>query len=268
MTLRACFSPSSTAFAHKHSKKWCPLKNSYLIAIFLILAFYSQVLAGNLSLIEKRLTELDKLNREAVQELGDIPKDGSIHYKANVYPQGTKEETIPGVSQKKFSFDYSKITSIEKKHPYTVQIGTSTSQLQCYKIASMLRRSGYPAFTSPLQLVNKEVWHRIFIGSFAAKDKAFHLKTELESKDISEGIIRNLPYAIQIGDSGSYDDLKSLRTKVTKFALQAYSTPVHDQKTGKFEGRLLVGAYKTKKDADYLLKSLRAEGFDARIVLR
>lgn len=240
-----------------------------LTLIFTIAVSYcSQAFAGNLSLIEKRLLELDKLNKEAVKELGDTPQNGTISFKAKVYPEGTKENSISGISERRFSFGSKKIVSVDELHPYTVQISSSQSQDQCFKVASMLRRAGYPAFTASLELKDKGVWHRIFVGSFATREQAEDIKTKLAEDEITDGFIRSLPYAVQVGTSGSNDDIKELRESVARQAYLPYSTPVRNQDTGEIEARLLVGAFKTKEDSANLIREFRDRGLTARVVKR
>lgn len=236
--------------------------------LIIAVSYCSQAFAGNLSLIEKRLIELDKLNKEAVKELGDTPQNGTISFKAKVYPQSSKEKSISGISEKRFSFGAKKIVSVDELHPYTVQISSSRSQDQCFKVASMLRRAGYPAFTASLELKDKGVWHRIFVGSFATREQAEDIKTKLTDDEITDGFIRSLPYAVQVGTSGSYDDLKELRERVASHAYLPYSSPVRNQETGEIEGRLLVGAFKAKEDSANLIREFRDKGLTAIVVKR
>lgn len=223
---------------------------------------------GNLSLIEKRLIELDELNKQAVKKSGELPKDGSVEIQATVLPTGSKKPSSTGVIERSFDFGKKTILSIDKKLPFTVQISSSQSQKQCYRVATMLRRAGYPAFTASLELKDKGVWHRIFVGSYSTREEAEVIKNKLEDDEISDGYIRSLPYAIQIGKAGTYDQIKTLRNDIFKLEYLPYTSTVRDTNLQKPQTRLLLGAYREKADTSSLLASLRQSGVEARVVTR
>ena len=43
--------------------------------------------AGNKEIIEKRIVELDNLNKQAVRQIPNLPKSGRVRLKANVIPE-------------------------------------------------------------------------------------------------------------------------------------------------------------------------------------
>jgi cell division septation protein DedD len=225
-------------------------------------------LAGNLSLIEKRLIELDKLNKQAVEQVGEIPQNGSIEIEAKVSPGDTDSQTDSGVQSNRFDFSKKHVLALDKKIPFTVQISASRSQQQCYRVAAMLRRTGYPAFTGSLKLKDQGLWHRIFVGSFATKEEAEKTRQSLEKDEITDSLIRNLPYAIQVGKSGTLESFKKLRGKLSAMQYMPYTSYVRDTATNTTQTRLLLGAFETKDDTSTLLNTLRAEGLEARVVNR
>lgn len=240
-----------------------------LSTVLLFLTFLvSEVFSGNLSLIEKRLLELDKLNKQAVQQAGPLPKDGSVAIEAKVGPTGSLKPSPSGIIERSFEFGKKTILSIDDKHPFTVQISSSRSQKQCYRVATMLRRAGYPAFTSSIELKDTGVWHRIFVGSYTSREEAEATKTKLETDEISDGFIRSLPYAIQVGYAVNYEGLKELRDNIFSLEYLPYTSSIRDTETNQPQTRLLVGAYKEKKDTSNLLAKLRKSGFKARVVIR
>ena len=143
-----------------------------LSAVVLLSIFLGalETTAGNLSLIEKRLIELDQLNKQAIQKAGEIPQNGSIEIKATVEPSKPMGKDAQWLQEKSFTFGQKTIMSIDQKFPYTVQISSSRSQDQCYRVANMLRRAGFPAFTASLQFKDQTTWHRIFIGPYTKID--------------------------------------------------------------------------------------------------
>lgn len=239
-----------------------------ILCITLTVFGLSNAFGGNLSLIEKRLLELDSLNKQAVQKSGELPQNGSVEIKAKVLPTGSKKPSSSGVIERSFDFGKKTILAIDNELPYTVQISSSRSKKQCYKVANMLRRAGFPAFTASLDLKDQGVWHRIFIGSYSTHEEAELIKDKLEKDEISDGYIRSLPYAIQIGRAGNYDQLKSLRNEIFGMEYLPYTSTVRDTKSEKPQLRLLIGAYKEKTDTSRLLAELRKSGMEARVVTR
>jgi len=243
---------------------------SFFIIVISLFFTMTNGWSGNLSLIEKRLLELDKLNKHAVQKSGEIPKDGSVEIHAKVLPGNTKTVSLPHVIEKSFDFGKKTILTIEKKSPYTVQISSSQVKKQCYRVAAMLRRAGYPAFTSEVDFKEKGIWHRIFIGSYTTRNEADAMKLTLGKDEISDGFITNLPYAIQIGKAtdrnvDSYiNDLKDQIFSLNYLPYTSYM--VSEDKTRMT--RLLVGAFKTKEEAHYLISNLRNNGLEAKMTNR
>ncbi len=240
----------------------------FFLVLFL-LSFPVQALSGNLTLIEKRLKELDQLNKEAVTASGQLPENGSVEIKATVLPGGIKaRKALPGVKTTRFNFGKKVILNLEQKQPYTVQISSSQVKSQCYRVASMLRRAGYPAFTSEVDFKDKGIWHRIFIGSFATRAEAEVIKNSLEEDEISDGFIRELPYAVQIDSAFSnMEDIRQIKTKVTSLNYLPYTSYILDKNKNR-KIRLLLGAFKTRADAASLLAGLRRNGLQARVVNR
>lgn len=240
----------------------------YLACLILFVQGASTALGGNLALIEKRLMELDKLNKQAVQEAGEIPQNGSVAIEARVKPGVASPDVNSGIGAGRFEFTKKTILSIDEKLPFTVQISSSRSQQQCYRVAAMLRRTGYPAFTSSFVLKDQGLWHRIFVGSFATREEAEKTRLDLEKDEIPDGMIRNMPYAVQIGSAGSLESLKDMRDKLGAMQYMPYTGYVRETTSDQPQTRLLIGAYETREDAAELLATLRAEGLIAIVVNR
>ena len=244
----------------------------YRLAFFIVLTvFFSGargVSAGNLSLIEKRLIELDKLNKLAVEQVGELPQNGSIEIEAKVLPGEGVSPQAPGVPRKRFDFTKKTVLALDEKVPFTVQISASRSQQQCYRVAAMLRRTGYPAFTGSLKLKDQGVWHRIFVGSFPTMEEAEKTRQSLEKDEITDSLIRIMPYAIQVGRDGTLESFKDLREKLSALQYMPYTSYVRDVGTSATQTRLLLGAFETKEDTATLVNALRSEGLEARVVNR
>jgi hypothetical protein len=227
--------------------------------------------AGNLSLIEKRLIELDKLNKQAIEQIGELPQNGSVEIEAKISPrEGAPDEASLPLDIPARRIDYTKktILSLDEKVPYTVQISASQSKQQCYRVAAMLRRTGYPAFTASLRLKDQRIWHRIFVGSYATEQEAEKTRQSLESDEITDSFIRNMPYAIQVGKEGTLESFKELREKLSSMHYMPYTGYVRDTQSDSTQIRLLLGAFETKEDTTSLIDTLRSEKLEVKVVSR
>jgi hypothetical protein len=56
----------------------------FLFAGCFLFSLFTVSWAGNKAMVEQRTKELDELNKEAVQQIPDLPKDGTVELKAKV----------------------------------------------------------------------------------------------------------------------------------------------------------------------------------------
>lgn len=59
-----------------------------LMALFVLQIFYTIAVAKSSHLIEKSVENLDKVNKEALKHLKDIPRDGKIQLEGKGYQRG------------------------------------------------------------------------------------------------------------------------------------------------------------------------------------
>lgn len=55
-----------------------------LFAGCFLFSLYAVSWAGNKAMVEQRTRELDELNKQAVEQIPDLPQDGTVELKANV----------------------------------------------------------------------------------------------------------------------------------------------------------------------------------------
>jgi hypothetical protein len=248
------------------------VKQPLIFLIFLSTMFCGvpDLTAGNLSLIEKRLIELDKLNKQAVEQIGELPQNGSVEIEAKITPRegAPGEPSLSSDIPERIDYTKKTILSLDEKVPYTVQISASQSKQQCYRVAAMLRRTGYPAFTASLRLKDQQIWYRIFVGSYATEQEAEKTRQSLESDEITDSFIRNMPYAIQVGKEGTLESFKELREKLSSMQYMPYTGYVRDTQSDATQIRLLLGAFETKEDTTSLIDTLRSEKLEVKVVNR
>jgi cell division septation protein DedD len=240
-----------------------------LLPLFILLPLLvsSPLIAGNLSLIEKRLIELDRLNKQVVESTEKLPENGSVAIEAKIGP-GVSQPNGDSISGRKIEFAKKTVVSIDQKLPYTVQISASRSQQQCFRVAAMLRRAGYPAFTGALILKDQGLWHRIFVGAYTTAEEAEQTQLSLTKDEIDDTLIRTMPFTIQVGKIGSLDSHKQVRERLLDMQYLPYTSYVRDIETNATLVRLLLGAFETKEDSKTMLNTLKEKGFSAQVVVR
>jgi cell division septation protein DedD len=211
--------------------------------------------AGNLSLIEKRLKELDALNKQAVKQATEIPKNGVIQATLKI-PSGNNIEKL---TVQKLS-----ISPFGSNSPFTIQVSSSPQRDRILAVARQLRQAGVPAFIStPFQHEGKS-WWRIFIGSYATKMEAEKANENFHKKMFPKGFIINLTYAIQIGNEVTEHDAALMDKELQALAYLPYISP------GSQKGyvRVLLGAFQTELEAEAAAANLKNINIALSIVQR
>ena len=97
----------------------------------------SVALAGNKEMVEKSVNELDSLNREVMQQIPELPRDGHIRVKAGITQTGIK---------RKIDIIYKEITPLD-----------SVDQKETRPAVAGERAEVVPTETSKSQEINKEI---------------------------------------------------------------------------------------------------------------
>ncbi len=86
---------------------------SLIILCFCMAIPASSAYGGNREMVEKEIKELDELNKQAVQQLPDIPQNGTIDLKAKVIQQDGKPKI--DVIEHRVSPKKTKMAPLDKK---------------------------------------------------------------------------------------------------------------------------------------------------------
>lgn len=233
-------------------------------SIFILLIWSTSGFAQSLAHIEEKLAiRIQEIENTSVQETDAVTTPWSVDNPIDDIPPALKAPPVL-----KFDSQNAVHTNETFSHPFSVQVGSSRSLKLCYRVASMLRTLGYPAFSSSIELKNRGVWHRVYIGSFSTRDGAQKVKEQLFAETIGEGFIRHLPYAVQVGTSGNVEQLRTLHESLLVSSHLPYSTSILNASSGVVEERLLIGACYKQEDCDLLLSNIVGEGFNAVVVER
>ena len=226
-----------------------------LISPFVIVYFLTNCWAGNLSIIEKRLKELDKLNKQAIKQVVKIPENGTIKATLNI-PAGNNIEQI---TVKKLL-----INNAKESLPFTIQISASTKHNRILDVARKLRKANIPAFVSTSFQHKGTSWWRIFVGAFPTKILAKKFSKKLEEQSLPKGFISHRAYALQVGKEVTEEDALLLEQELEAQDYLPYRT------LGATDGlvRVLLGAFKTEQEAEAAMGILSKETAPVSIVLR
>jgi len=150
-------------------------------------------------------------------------------------------------------------------YPYTIQVSSRKNKDASTREAMKIRNKGNSGFVSHAHIPGKGDWYRVFIGSYRRFEEAQQAAFELKEQEHPQAIVVKMPFTIQIGVFSGDEELKKVDADLRSKGYLAYSVPdrLDNNKT-----RLLVGAFRTEKEAEILAKELEKEGFKSKVVRR
>jgi len=150
-------------------------------------------------------------------------------------------------------------------YPYTIFISTyQDPKVSKTKVLS-LRKTGDPAFVSHAYFKDTGHWYQIYFGWYKSIADANTAAEKLRQRHFRKTIVVKKPYAVQAGIFSSKATLKKMETGLTALNYPAYQLP-DAMNPGKI--RLLIGAYSTETVPDKLIETLKASGFEPKVVRR
>lgn len=184
---------SSVAYLLKGNilRKNKKIEHSLLFLAVFFLCFIGDCFAGNLSIIEKRLKELDALNKQVIRRVTDIPENGNIHAVLDIPLGGDIEKA----TVQDLSIDIKPL-----RLPFTIQISSSTDRDRTLEVAKKLHKANFSPFVSTPFQHKGNIWWRIYIGSYQSRESAQKAYQDFQDRFVSEGFIVKKPYALQVGE--------------------------------------------------------------------
>lgn len=149
--------------------------------------------------------------------------------------------------------------------PYTIQVSAYRNRQTSLAVAGKLKKNGDPAFTCPVLIPGKGVWHRVFIGFYQSPDEAKKAAGRLKKRKFSYVQIAKKPLAVQVGLADSYKEAGEIKSKLRGKGYMAYSLL---DRAGRKKTRILIGAYGSETEAGELIKQLRKDGFTTAVLPR
>jgi cell division septation protein DedD len=150
-------------------------------------------------------------------------------------------------------------------YPYTIQVSSRKNKDASTREAIKIRNKGNSGFVSHAHIPGKGDWYRVFMGFYRTLEEAQQAAFELKKQEYPQAIVVKMPFTIQIGVFSGDEELKKLDADLRSKGYLAHSVPdrLDNNKT-----RLLVGAFRTEKEAEILAKELEKEGVKSKVVRR
>ncbi len=149
-------------------------------------------------------------------------------------------------------------------YPYTIQVNSFIKKEKSIAAAQKSKKAGNIALASPALVPQKGYSYRVFMGYYKTFNEAKKVLPELK-KQYPHAFIAKMPFAIQIETSASDEAMKKIRTELQSQGYMEYSVP---NKTNDEKPALLVGAFKSEKEAATQAKRLQCQGFKPIVVQR
>jgi cell division septation protein DedD len=129
-------------------------------------------------------------------------------------------------------------------YPYTIQICSLRHRERAILVATNLREKGDPASTCHAYIPGKGDCYRVFMGYYGTIEDARNAALELKKRKFRDANVVKKPYAIQVGASGSDQELRKLEADLASEGYLAYTIP---DTQGTSKTRLLIGAFRRAK---------------------
>ena len=145
---------------------------------------------------------------------------------------------------------------------FSLHVGSFQTSDAAARAAAALRSKGATAFVAPVLLEGKGQWFRVFAEALPDRPAGeAALRGILGQGVVSEGHVRETPWALYLGTYATPAEAAQARARVARSGISAYALgdgPVH----------LYAGAFEAAADAELLNRALRDRGFEAELVRR
>ena len=143
--------------------------------------------------------------------------------------------------------------------PYSLFLSSVPDTDLAKETVSQWSRRGFaPYYVKLIFSQGEQYW--VYIGCFESRGKAEAFKKQ---KDLASAIIRNTPYANQVGIYNSMEELQRQNQKLKELGYSSYAVA---QTQNKY--RLLVGAFLEKQRVQRQYEELKSKGIENQIVQR
>lgn len=145
-------------------------------------------------------------------------------------------------------------------HPYSILLSSCQMRESVQKVLFKYHEIGLVPYVVKIELGEKELWWRIFMGHYRSKEEA--LKA-IKEHGLSEAIVMKTPYTNLIGNYSSEDDATEMLQSIKELGYSPYIV-----KPGENNFQLVVGAFKKRKEAEKQRIDLLSDGIKNQITRR
>lgn len=219
-------------------------------------ALWLMPLVTNSSTVVTRLAE-SAVAKESIEIGGGQQSDASgVMVPLVPGPPSGTESTEPGTEPTPVP------DPLEVSLPFSVHVGSYQEPSVAHQAADEIEARGHSAFVAPVQITEKGIWNRVYVGAFADSDAASRALIDLVEEGIAEeGRVLSTEWAFLIE---TFDNRRSAEDRRQALRTQGISTYL----MGTGPVRLYSGAYESTDDAELLRGMLETAAASSELTER
>jgi Flp pilus assembly protein TadD len=145
-------------------------------------------------------------------------------------------------------------------HPYSILLSSCRMRESVQKVLFKYHEIGLVPYIVKIELGEKKLWWRIFIGHYKYKEEALKV---IKEYGLSEAIVMKTPYTNLIGNYSSEGEATEMLQSIKELGYSPYII-----KPGENNYQIVVGAFKKRKQAEKQKIDLLSDNIKSRIIRR
>ena len=151
--------------------------------------------------------------------------------------------------------------------PYVIHASSHLDYSMATQAVNQLRRLGFNAYSSPLNISRNRKIFRVYVGRFPSLDLAQELASKLKGYAFSRFAIPvKYPYSFIMGEYGLENEAETLILNLRSMGFSPLLFTFSEKEFLNPRFRVFLGAFQTERDAGKLSDSLQAQGLSHKLV--
>ncbi len=151
--------------------------------------------------------------------------------------------------------------------PFVIHASSHLDFSMATQAVNQLRRLGYNAYSSPVNISRNRKIFRVYVGRFPSMDLAGELATKLKRNVFSRYAIPvNYPYAFMMGEFASENEAETLILNLRSVGFSPLLFTFSEKEFLNPRFRVYLGAFAAEKDSRKLSNELTAHNFPHKLV--
>ncbi len=228
--------------------------------------------SGDIQVVTQQQKELEAELASTQDELKKMKAvDVRMHQNRGTRIDGKPTESVQKASKPKTDKKRTKqarqnaLAKDKDYYPYMIQVSSYPDKEESMREAMILRNKGDSVCVSHAHIAGRGDWYRVFVGVYRTPEEARKAVLELKKREYRNAFVVRRPFAIEVGIFSGDKELNKMEANLLAKGYSAYSAP---NSLYKNKIRLLVGAFRTEKEAETAAKNLQKEGFKPKVVRR